>query len=71
MDKLNELNPIVQKFMVKQEQARAEQNGKMASILDRFEKLNEKFDEKEKIRLEMRGQISNNRVRCEDLTAQI
>ena len=41
--------------MVKQEQARAEQNGKMASILDRFDKLNEKFEEKEKIRLEMRG----------------
>ena len=66
---MDELNPIVQTFMVKQEQARIEQNGKMGEIHERMDKLNERVDAQEKIRLEMRGQISNNRTRCEDLTA--
>ena len=68
---MDELNPLVQSFMVKQEQARMEQNGKMNEIHERLDKMNDKVDVQEKIRLEMRGQISNNKTRCEDLTAQI
>ena len=48
-----------------------EQNGKMNEIHERLDKMNDKVDVQEKIRLEMRGQISNNKTRCEDLTAQI
>ena len=68
---MDELNPLVQAFMVKQEQARMEQNGKMNEIHERLDKMNDRVDVQEKIRLEMRGQIQNNKTRCEDLTAQI
>ena len=54
---MDELNSLVQTFMEKQEQARVEQNGKMNEIHERLDRMNDKVDAQEKIRLEMRGQI--------------
>lgn len=57
--KFQELKPMLQEFMIEQERARIEQNGKIYLFNDQIDKMTDRLEETNKVRLEMRSQIMN------------